>query len=133
MRHKAGATFGPNGPSRRPAQENDPVYELCSDDEDEDPELPEFEVADLSEPQPLEIKDFVDQIDNRRGFYHDMAETIDDFRRELSEADLQRETERDLLQRKLEENRTELLIKKKQYVQQLVNVLALPLEGDSEI
>ena len=75
LRHKAGATFGPNGLSRRPAQENDPIYKPCSDDEDEDPELPEFEVADLSEPQPLEIKDFVDQIDNRRGFYYGIAET----------------------------------------------------------
>ena len=55
LRHKTGATFGPDGLSRRPAQENDPIYELCSNDENEDPELPEFEVADLSEPQPLEI------------------------------------------------------------------------------
>ena len=132
LRHKAGATFGPGGLSRRPAQENDPEYEPCSDDEDEDPELPEFEVADLSEPQPLEIEKFVDQIDNRRGFYHGIAESIDDFRGELSEADLQRENERDLLQKKLEDNRTELPIEKAQYVQQLVNVLALPLDNDSE-
>ena len=65
LRHKTGATFGPDSLSRRPFQEEDIEHELWSDDEDEDPELPEFEVADPSEPQPLFIKDFVDQIDSR--------------------------------------------------------------------
>ena len=40
------------------------------------------------------IKDFVDQIDSRRGFYHGIARKIDDFRGELLEADLHTERPR---------------------------------------
>ena len=68
LRHKAGKTFGPDGLSRRPAQPGDPLVEPCSDDEEEEVGPVKFEIADPSEPQPLPIEAFVDQIDSRGGY-----------------------------------------------------------------
>jgi hypothetical protein len=132
VRHKAGATFGPDGLSRQSVQEGDPVYEPCSDDEDDEVELPTFEVADPSEPQPFPIKDFVDQIDMRTGYFHGIAENLDDFTEELSRADMQRDRERKGLQRSLDETKDTMPEEQVQYVQQLVSALALPLETDLE-
>ena len=83
LRHKAGATFGPDGLSRRPVQKGDPKHELCSDDEDEGTGEIAFEVVDHTEPQPLDIMEFVDQIDTRHGFLQNIAESIEDFTIEL--------------------------------------------------
>jgi len=132
LRHKAGATFGPDGLSRRAAQENDPPFEPCSDDEDDPVGLPDFEIADPSEPQPLPIEEFVDRIDSRRGYYHGLAKSLDDFRDELEQADLQRHNEKDLLQCKIEKARGQIHFEHAQFVQQLVNVLALPMQDDTE-
>src|ERR1700694_33851 len=55
IRHKAGATFGHDGLSRRTLQADDPPFEPCSDDEEEVAKLPGFEIVDPSEPQPLPI------------------------------------------------------------------------------
>jgi len=132
LRHKAGATFGPDGLSRRTPQTDDPSYEPCSDDEEDSAELPEFEVADPTEPQPLPIEDFVDKIDSRRGYYQGIAKSLDDFQTELDSADLQRFSEKELLQFKLGKARKELTTEHTQYVQRLVDALALPLQNDSE-
>ena len=53
--------------SWRSLQKGDPVYEPSSDDEDEDREQIELEIADPTEPQPLDINDFVERQD--MGFY----------------------------------------------------------------
>ena len=124
LRHKAGATFGPDGLSRRPTQEGDPIHEPCSDDEEEESGEIDFEIADPSEPQPLDIKEFVDQIDTRHGFLHNVARSVDDFVTELKEADAARNKERVVLQKFLE--RKEGARERVQLVQQLVNALALP-------
>ena len=124
LRHKAGATFGPDGLSRRPTQEGDPIYEPCSDDEEEESGEIAFEVADPSEPQPLEIEEFVDQIDTRHGFLQNVAKSIDDFATELKEADAVRSKETLVLQRFLERKEGEK--ERIQLVRQLVNALALP-------
>jgi hypothetical protein len=124
LRHKAGATFGPDGLSRRPMQEGDPIHEPCSDDEEEKDEEIDFEVADPNEPPPLDIKEFVDQIDTRHGFLHNVAESLDNFATELREADVARNKERIVLQKFLE--RKEGNKERVQLVQQLVNALALP-------
>ena len=79
LRHKASATFGPDSLSHRPRQEGDQVYEPCSDDEKEESGEITFEVADPTEPQPLDIEEFVDQIDNRHGFFQSVASSINNF------------------------------------------------------
>ena len=128
LRHKAGATFGPDGLSRRPRQEDDPTFDPCSDDEEEDAGPPPFEVADPSEPQPLLVEDFVDQIDSRSGYFYGLAKTTNDFHEEIERADLQREEERKGLQRGLSKVEGNLSVEHTKFVQQLVSSLALPLD-----
>ena len=124
LRHKAGATFGPDGLSRRPVQKGDPKHELCSDDEDEGTGEIAFEVVDHTEPQPLDIMEFVDQIDTRHGFLQNVAESIEDFATELKEAEIVRLNERDVLKKFLKQPEREE--ERVRLVQQLVNALALP-------
>jgi len=124
LRHKAGATFGPDGLSRRSLQEGDPTYEPCSDDEEEVSGEIEFEVADPTEPQPLGIEEFVDQIDTRHGFLYNAARSIDDFDKELSEADVLRLKEKSVLQGFI--RRKDAVKERVQLVQQLVSAMALP-------
>lgn len=125
LRHKAGATFGPDGLSRRSLQAGDPVYEPCSDDEEEVSGEIEFEVADPTEPQPLSIEEFVDQIDTRHGFLYNVASSVNDFDKELSEADTKRSKEQSVLQAFL--RKKDLTKDRVQLVQQLVGALALPV------
>ena len=132
LRHKAGATFGPDGLSRRSAQADDPPFEPCSDDEEETVNLPRFEIMDPNEPQPLPIDDFVETIDSRRGYYHGIAESLDDFIEELYSADLQRQDEMKVLERKLSEDRGETSVERIQFMQQLVTALSLPFEKEAE-
>ena len=103
LRHKAGATFGPDGLSRRPVQKDDLVFEPCSDDEEEPSGLPLFEVADLMEPRPLPIEKFVDEIDSWKEFFNGIAESIKDFEEELARADSERAKEKIGLQNTLAE------------------------------
>jgi len=132
LRHKAGATFGPDGLSRRPVQEGDPIYEPCSDDEDTDPVVQKFEIVDPSEPQPLPIEDFVDKIDSRGGYFFGIAKSLDNFEDELKKADNEREREVASLREKLGKASDQVPQEQVEYVQQLVNVLALPAEGINE-
>lgn len=132
LRHKAGATFGPDGLSRRPKHDDDPVYEPCSDDEEQEVGVPEFEVADPTEPSPLPIEDFVDQIDTRGGYFYGIANSLDDFTEELESADTQRYREKAELQQNLTRASDQLPGERVLYVQQLVNVLALPVEDKND-
>jgi hypothetical protein len=43
--------------------------------------------VDITEPQPLPIEDFVDQIDSRGGYFYGIAESLDDFMEEFSHID----------------------------------------------
>ena len=128
LRHKAGATFGPDGLSRRSVQEGDPTFEPCSDDEEEENEMPAFEVADPSEPPPLSIDEFVDQIDSRSGYFHGIAHSLDDFAEELGKADVLRDQEKVGLQQNLLQSNGSIPAERTQFVQQLIDVLALPRE-----
>lgn len=130
LRHKAGATFGPDGLSRRSSQPTDPSFEPCSDDEEEPPALPKFEIADMSEEQPIAIEKFVDQIDTRHGYFQGIARSVNDFAKELKEADSQRYCEVKDLQNKLARSKDQMSKERVQYIQQLTNVLSLPLEGN---
>jgi hypothetical protein len=130
LRHKAGATFGPDGLSRRTAQGDDPVYEPCSDDEEEGHGVCDYEVADPSEPGPLQIEEFVDSIDSRTGFYQGIARSIEDFDKELQEATLEKTRETDSLRKGMEECKDAWCADEVNYVTQLLEVLALPSEED---
>ena len=89
-----GATFGPDRLSRWPVHKDNPAFEPCSDDKEELSGLPLFEVADPTEPQPLPIEEFVDQIDSWKGFFNGIAESIKDFEEELARADSERAKEK---------------------------------------
>ena len=115
---------GPDGLSCRSTQEGDLIYKPCSDDEEEESGEITFKVADPSEPQPLDIKEFVDQIDTRHEFLHKVARSVDDFATELKEADTVRSKEGVVLQRFLEQKEGEK--EKIQLIRQLVNTPALP-------
>ena len=132
LRHKAGATFGPDGLSRRPKHDDDPVYEPCSDDEEVEVELPIFEVADSREPQPLPIEDFVDKIDTRGGYFHGIALSLNDFKTELGIAKENRSQEAASLQKGLSQMNKQWYGGQVVYLQQLVNVLALPATDKGE-
>jgi len=88
-------------------------------------------VADPTEPQPVPIEDFVDKIDSRGGYFYGIANSVEDFKDELNQADERRERERDVLQSNLLNAEEQIPEEQVQFVQQLVDVLALPLEGDS--
>jgi hypothetical protein len=130
LRHKAGITFGPDGLSRRPVHEDDPPFDPCSDDEEEEVERPDFEITDPSDPLPLPIEDFVDQIDSRGGYFQGMASSLEDFEEELEMGDMQREQEKEGLQQGLATIRKDKSSGQVQLVQQLVEALALPLEEE---
>ncbi len=84
--HKAGATFGPDGLSRRPAYAGDDEYSNPDLDEEDPGGPPTVVIHDPDEPQPLDIKDFVHEIDTRTGFMQDLAEDVIDFKREIEAA-----------------------------------------------
>jgi hypothetical protein len=129
LRHKAGATFGPDGLSRRPRQPTDPEVEPCSDDEDEGPTgAPEVEIADPSEPAPLPIEEFVDMIDSRGGYFHGVARDLDDFQEELQDALMKRATEKEGLMNVKQTSQWPQ--ERRDYVTQLIEVLSLPVETE---
>ena len=84
--HKAGATFGPDGLSRRPAYEGDDEYSNPDLDEEDPGGPPKVIIHDPSEPQPLDIAKFMHEIDNRTGFIQDLALDVTDFKREVEAA-----------------------------------------------
>lgn len=130
LRHKAGATFGPDGLSRRSPQPDDIKHEPCSDDEEDHPNLPEIQIADTTEEQPIPIEDFVDKIDTRHGYFHGIAKSTKDFSKEIKEADEYRFCEAKNLQYKLDQSIKDISKEKAIYVQQLVNAISLPIEDE---
>ena len=132
LRHKAGATFGPDGLSRRPMQEGDPLLEV-DEEEAGEPELPKFEMKQETDPPPLSIDNFVDKIDTRRGYFQGIAKSLDDFVEELEEADMQKDQECNYLRSRLESSKKDLPVEQVEYVQQLVNVLAKETQSDRSV
>ena len=124
IRHKAGATFGPDGLSRRPRHESDAPIEVKEDSDELVPDLPEIEIADSSEPQPLPIEAFVDKIDSRGGYFQGIAKSLEDFSEEIAIADKTRERERLLLQDRLSRVDNIKFAEQANYIQQLVNTEA---------
>jgi hypothetical protein len=84
--HRAGKTFGPDGLSRRgwaPGDKETRVFDDGSEDEGDDFVL---EKENEKEEDPLPLEDFIDEIDNRKGFLQEVALSIYDFYDELGEA-----------------------------------------------
>ena len=83
LRHKNGATFGPDGLSRHLPQPEDEVYPNPFE-QDEDPGgPPEVVIADPTEPQPIPIEEFRDRIDPRGGYFQGIATDVHDFEYDL--------------------------------------------------
>jgi len=89
-------------------------------------------VADPSEPQLLQVKEFVDRIDSQSGYFYRVAKTTDDFEEELESEALRRDDEKKGLQLRLSKVEERLSVEHTQFVQQLVSALALPLD-DKEV
>src|SRR5271156_3594221 len=87
MRHVSGKTFGPDGLSRRDKQKGDEEF---PEDEDsgkinEPPKMMIEEGAEI----PLELEDFKNEIDNRKGYLQDLAKSVRCFSKELEMAQYQ--------------------------------------------
>jgi len=67
------------------------------------PGPPEIIIADPSEIPPLKIEDFMDSIDTRGGYYQGIAKSMKDFRKELSQALVNRDVERKIFEKNLAE------------------------------
>ena len=79
-----------NGLSRRPTQPGDPPIDISSEDEADEvePGPPVVEIVDATKPRPLAIKDFVDEIDSRGGYFYGIASSVEDIKKELDEVQL---------------------------------------------
>ena len=97
LRHVSGKTFGPDGLSRRDKQEGD---EKFPEDEDSGKmnEPPKMTMEEGSE-IPLELEDFKDEIDNRKGYLQDLAKSVECFSKELETARYQSGIEKDFMER----------------------------------
>jgi len=126
LRHKPGISFGPDGLSRWPKQPRDTPQPHINDDDDIPNKPPDFEMADKHDERPLPIEDFVDTIDNRGGYFHGIATSVNDFGTELDYLDTLWIQEKAHLQNIVKETKS---LSQKVYVQQLVNALVLPDES----
>lgn len=77
------------------------------------------------------IEEFVDIIDTRKGFFIGVAKSIDDFSKELKEADFAWHFEKKMLQQNLTRHSDNLPMTQITFVQQLVSALALPMENEA--
>ena len=84
--HKVGATFGPDGLSRRPHYPGDEEYSNPDEEEETDEPPPKVVYDDPAGPLPFDIKEFHDQIDKRKGFFNTRAKSVDDFQHEIRAA-----------------------------------------------
>jgi hypothetical protein len=89
LKHVKGATFPPDGLSRREPQRGDEVWENNEDGLDENPSPENHEEWDYDGQQPLEFDEFKDDIDERGGYLQEMvgsAVSLDDFNEDLATA-----------------------------------------------
>jgi Integrase zinc binding domain len=89
LKHVKGATFPPDGLSRRDAQPGDEVWANNEEGLDENPSPDQHPDWDYDCPQPLEFDDFKEEIDERGGYFQSMegvATSVDEFEYELSQA-----------------------------------------------
>jgi len=126
LRHKPDISFGPDGLSQWPKQPRNAPQPHIDDDDDILNKPSDFEMADEHDERPLPIEDFVDTIDNRGGYFHGIATSIDDFGAELDYLDTLQIQEKAHLQNIVKETKS---LSQKVYVQQLVNALVLPDES----
>lgn len=124
LRHKAGATFGPDGLSRRDGQPGDEEYEDPGDDMDEPAGPPLFEQADPTEPEPLAIEDFRDKIDTRGGYFAGVAKSLEDFQNELEKACEMSRNEQMSMINKMRERK--ISSAQERFITQFVTTLVLP-------
>lgn len=84
--HKPGATFGPDGLSRRELMPGDPVHINKDEGVDDDEHVIKFHNPFEGIDDPLDFEDFKHDIDTRGGYLLEVATEIKDFEDELWEA-----------------------------------------------
>lgn len=121
LRHVAGATFGPDGLSRRIAYPGDDKYKESEESEEASGGPPDLIIDDPNGPQPIPIDKFIDKIDNRGGYFKGVyATSIKDFGEELTNAKEDVAAEGDNLLSFLVKNKHELHSDIKPMITQLV-------------
>ena len=86
LRHKSGKTFGPDGLSRRDPYPGDPQFTSSEEFEDEPYGPPELEVDEDTKCELLDIEQFKDFIDNRKGYHLGVAKSFKDILIDCDEA-----------------------------------------------
>lgn len=88
LKHVPGATFAPDGLSRRDPHPGDEVFENSEEGLDINEPPLDHEDVDETGPQPLDFEDFKHTIDTRGGYLllDNLAQSVDDFAKETEEA-----------------------------------------------
>jgi hypothetical protein len=131
IRHVAGKTFGPDGLSRKPYAEGNIVFPEEAYDGDMTSPL-KVEIVDPDGQPLIPIMDFVDQIDNRGGYFMGIAGSIECFKQELLEADNMRIGEKQRLDMFLSVHQGKISAEQGTVYTQLLNQLVLPADKDIE-
>ena len=126
LKHKNGATFGPDGLSRRLPQPEDEVYPNPFEENEDPGGPPEVVIADPTEPQPIPIEEFRDNIDPRGGYFQGIATNVHDFEYDLARALAVDEKDRKLLMDFLKSKSNKMSKEDTEMVEQLVNQALAP-------
>lgn len=81
--HKRGKTFGPDGLSRRPWYPGDVVERRFNDGSEDDGDDFVLTKSDPEGADPLELEEFLEEIDNRGGFLYRVMKLETGFKRDL--------------------------------------------------
>ena len=124
LRHVPGATFGPDGLSRRDKQPGDEEYPP-DEDSGEINEPPILTMEEGTEP-PLPFDDFKMSIDTRGGYLQHLAKSVSCFEKEISQAVEKRQMEGYMVLKHLEDNGGSVEDPNREQLLQFVNQLLLP-------
>jgi len=126
LRHKNGATFGPDGLSRRVPQPEDEVYPNPFEADEDPGGPPDVVIADPTEPGPIPIEEFRDNIDPRGGYFHGLAIDISDFEMDLLNSQAGIERDREMIISFLESDSNKMDKETTELYAQLVNPALAP-------
>jgi hypothetical protein len=131
LRHVPGASFGPDGLSRRAEQPGDQKY---PPDESgaEINKPPELIMEEGVEP-PLLFDDFKDEIDTRGGYLQQLAASASCFEKEITQAVQRRQAEGLIMLQHLNAGSDSETSPDQDNLRQFVNQLLLPDENESKI
>jgi len=134
LRHKNGATFGPDGLSRHLPQPEDEVYPNPFEADEDPGGLPDVVIADPTKPGPIPIKEFRDNIDLRGGHFHELVTDIHDFEINMLNNQGKMKRDREMMMNFLESDFNKMDKETTESYAQLVNQALVPaLDSDKTI